>query len=382
MIIYHKQDLDHTLLQEEVQAAYKKGCVTKEEYLQILQQYPSRLYTPNPFIRIGLFVLTALVALFSFGLFALLFSSGLTGEEALGGFCLFFSLVTYGGLEAFVRAKYHYRSGVDDALAWCAAGLALTGAVLVSGLDMDTVVFCALAAALGLFFALRFLNVLMGLAAFAGLIGVVFFALVYTAPDALPFAVMALSLGVYLGARRYGTSPYYGNMLQLLQVAALAMLYVVGNYFVVKETRNELFGTAAGAMPAGWLFWLLTVLMPVIYIYLGIRKKDKVLLRTGLVLIAAVVFTIRYYYSVLPLETAMAMGGAAMMLLAYALLRYLAVPKHGFSSEVTDEAETLKGLQIAESLVIAQTFKEVPQPGGGFEFGGGTSSGGGAGAEY
>ncbi|WP_119081040.1 hypothetical protein [Chitinophaga alhagiae] len=382
MIIYHKQDLDHALLQEEVRTAFKKECITKEEYQHMMQQYPSRLYTPNPFIRIGLFLLTVLVVLFSFGLFALLFAAGLKSEEALGGYCIFFCLVTYAALEIFIREKQHYRSGVDDGLAWSAAGLALAGCMLTSGLAVGAAPFYGLVFLLGTFFALRFLNMLMGLAAFAGLTGVVYYTLVYAAPDVLPFAVMLLSLGVYLGARRYTASRYYAPTLQLLQVAALAMLYAAGNYYVVRETRGALFGEAAGQMPAGWLFWALTILIPLAYLYAGIRKKDKILLRTGLVLVAAVVFTVRYYHTVLPLETAMVLGGVVMMLLAYGLLRYLAVPKHGFSSEATDEAETLKGLQIAESLVIAQTFKEAPRPDNRFEFGGGTSSGGGAGSEY
>ena len=64
-----------------------------------------------------------------------------------------------------------------------------------------------------------------------------------------------------------------------------------------------------------------------------------------------------------------------MILLAWALIRYLKTPRHGFTNEELNEAETLKGMQIAESLVIAQTFKEAPQQPDQFEFGGGSTEG-------
>lgn len=382
MIAYNKQDLRNAMIQEEAEAACRKECITKEEYRHIKTLYPSRLYTPNPFIRIGLFLLTTLVVGFAAGLLSYMVLPGLTSDESIGGAVLFYAALCYAALEISIREKHHYMSGVDDALAWCAAGLALTGCALIWDFDPGSVGCYLLILVLGAFFALRFLNMGMGLVAFAGLIGTVFYALVYAVPGWMPFIIMAVSAGVYLAARKYAGSPHYAPALQLLEVAALVMLYLAGNYFVVLETGRDMYGTEGDTMPAGWLFWLLTGLIPMAYICAGIRKKDKILLRTGLVLVAAIVFTIRYYHSVMPLEVAMALGGSAMILLAYALIQYLKTPKHGFTNEATDEAETLKGLQIAESLIIAQTFRETPQPDGQFEFGGGTTGGGGAGSDY
>lgn len=382
MIAYNKQDLRNAMIQEEAEAACSKECITKDEYLHIKTLYPSRLYTPNPFIRIGLFLLTTLVVAFTAGLLSYMILSALMNEENMGVAVLFYGALCYAALEIFIREKHHYLSGVDDALAWCAAGLILTGCALIWDLDPGSVAFYLLVLVLGAFFAIRFLNMGMGLAAFAGLIGTVFHTFVYALPGLMPFIIMAVSAAVYLGARKYAASVHYTSTLQLLEAAALVMLYLAGNYFIVLETGRDIYGTEGNTMPAGWLFWLLTGLIPLLYIYAGIRKKDKILLRTGLVLIAAIVFTIRYYHSVMPLEVAMVLGGSAMILLAYALIQYLKTPKNGFTNEATDEAETLKGLQIAESLIIAQTFRETPQPDGQFEFGGGTTGGGGAGSDY
>jgi uncharacterized membrane protein YgcG len=129
------------------------------------------------------------------------------------------------------------------------------------------------------------------------------------------------------------------------------------------------------------VFWITTVLIPLIYIFLGIYKKDRILLRAGLILVAAIVFTIRYYHSVAPLEVVMTFAGIGMIAIAYFLIRFLKTPKNGFTSEEVDEGE-MDALQL-ESLVIAQTFNKAGAPAkDGFEFGGGDGGGGGASGEY
>ena len=63
------------------------------------------------------------------------------------------------------------------------------------------------------------------------------------------------------------------------------------------------------------------------------RKDDFDGARMGLILIAAIVFTVRYYYHVLPAETAMMLGGLIMIAIAYSLIKYLKEPKYGFTDE-------------------------------------------------
>lgn len=379
---YNATDLRHADIQEDALSAFKKECITRDEYEAIKTAYPSPLYTPNPFIRIGLLLLTLVITVFTLGLIALImFSNSRASETTTGVVCIMYGLACYGALEFFIREKHHYRSGVDDGLAWSSAALILGGCTLLWELDPDSVTFCLIVFGLGAFFAARFLNMAMGLAAFGALMGALFFALSWNGPAVLPFIYMAVCAAIYSGARKFARDPYHGPTLQLIQIASLLMGYLAGNYFVVRETGRELHGHDFG-MTAGWLFWLLTIVIPLGYIYAGLRKKDKILLRTGLLLIAFIVFTIRYYHSVMPLETAMALGGTMMILLAWALIRYLKTPRHGFTNEELNEAETLKGLQIAESLVIAQTFKEVPQQPDQLEFGGGSTRGGGAGGDF
>jgi membrane protein YdbS with pleckstrin-like domain len=118
-----------------------------------------------------------------------------------------------------------------------------------------------------------------------------------------------------------------------------------------------------------------------VYLTLGIFKKDSILLRVGLILIAAIVFTVRYYYSILDAEILMIAGGATMILLAWLLTRYLQTPKFGFSSEEGDSKNVMDKLHI-ESLILAETFSQQPSAGDDQQFGGGDFGGGGASDDF
>jgi hypothetical protein len=120
-------------------------------------------------------------------------------------------------------------------------------------------------------------------------------------------------------------------------------------------------------------------LIPAAYLFKGIQKKDVILLRTGLILVAGIVFTIRYYYHVAPLEITFTISGIIMILIAYIITRYLTPSKFGYTHAEPNDPE-LAGLLQLESLVVAQTFHQTPanEPEKRFDFGGG--SGGGAGA--
>ena len=163
----------------------------------------------------------------------------------------------------------------------------------------------------------------------------------------------------------------------------LICFYVVSNYYVVQETANSMFGSASGDkgnMPYGWLFWIFTTCTPLLYIICGIQKKNSILIRVGLLLIAAIVFTVRYYYSVMPVEAVMLLGGIILIVISYALTRYLAQPKKGFTSAEVN-TRPLKDTMNVEGLVIAETFAGNNAESN-TEFGRGSFGGGGASGDF
>jgi hypothetical protein len=113
-----------------------------------------------------------------------------------------------------------------------------------------------------------------------------------------------------------------------------------------------------------------------------VQKKDPVLLRTGLLLIAVMIWTIRFYYHVMPIEIAMIAGGILITGISYILIRYLKNPRQGFMYKETKEGLPIGKLQI-EALVINQSFAMPQTPEvSGTRFGGGSGGGAGAGGDY
>jgi hypothetical protein len=388
MIAYNSTGLDNRLMQAQADEALAKTCISKEEHASILSKYPVSFYSPNIFIRIGLFLLTIVIAVFSIGLLALLFMSG--GNEAFVSFLIISGLICYTVLEILVKSAKHFRSGADDALLWLAIGLIVTGINFLStpiSMNAQRVIIFALS----LYAVLRFADMLMTLIAYGALMSIVYFMATgsgETAKAIAPFLFMALSAGLYIaGSKLYRAREcrHYRECLTLIKVLSLLCFYVAGNYYAVRETSaslSEYSGSPETSLPLGWLFWILTIGTPLYYIYYGIRKKDQVFLWVGLSLIAAAVFTIRAYHQILPVEWAMTIGGALLIALSWWLTRYLKMPKKGFTSEETNDQHYIQHLPVIESLVIAETFQPTAPAGNDFKFGGGSGGGGGAGGQY
>jgi hypothetical protein len=235
---------------------------------------------------------------------------------------------------------------------------------------------------------LRFGNALIGCVAFVSFLGIVFYGVIPLgdmAKIAMPFLLMAISFFVYLFIKRYKNDNrfrYYKTCCTLIEILALITLYVSGNYFVVREVSNTMFALnlkEGESVPGGWIFWITTILLPVLYIVRGIQKRDVILLRTGLLLVAAIVCTIRYYYHFGPLEVIMTISGIVMILTAYIITKYLTPSKYGFTHAEPNDPEFAGMLQL-ESLVVAQTFDQTTpvEPDKRFDFGGGSGGGGGA----
>jgi hypothetical protein len=385
MIAHNRQSLDNLDTQQEAAEALAKTVITQAEYDRIREACPFKLYSPNIFIRIGLFLLTVLAVACGLGLFMLMTLSG--GEHAIGFILIFWGLAAYGGLELFIRSRGVYQAGVDDALLWLGGGLVFGGINLLAT-NISPILESWMVLVLAGWGVLRYADRLMALVAYGALISVIFHltnAFGSFGSAILPFVIMALSVIAYLLFTRLSTDEslrHYHTCLLLLRMTALLSFYLSGNYFVVQHINASLHGEAA-PVALSWLWWTYTLIVPVAYVVTGIRKKDTILLWTGLGLVAGAVFTIRHYYHILPTELAMIAGGIILIVGAWGLIRYLHTPKHGFTSIASDEPHLLENLPV-ESLILAETFKSVPaQPADqSGRFGGGSGGGAGAGGTY
>lgn len=383
MIIYDKIWLRNLAVQEDLKKAHRAGDLDTETLKKIAEKYPVGFYAPNLFIRIGLFLLTCIIMSFSVGLISLFLSDHVRIDTS--GYVFFWGLITYAALERMIYQFHHFKSGIDEALMWISAGSILTSFVIFQNLDPFATVTYGFIFILAGYFTLRFADLLMALITFFSFLAFLFLILQSGLNNlsALPFAIILSSAAIYFltahWAKRFTN---YANCLIALQIASLLMIYAGGNYYVVREMGamvNNVTIDADQSLQLGWFFWLWTVAMPLLYIGLGIKRKDVIILRSGLILVVAAAFTFRNYYHVMPIEGTLSLAGAALLALSYGIIRYLKTPKYGLTSEEQEEEHLMDAIKI-ESLIVSETFsgqQAAPESNrmGGGNFGGGGATG-------
>ncbi|MFD1257572.1 hypothetical protein ACFQ3S_12260 [Mucilaginibacter terrae] len=392
MIIYNKTWLNNLQLHNQFEKDEDTGCLTEAEVKLLKEKYPVGFYMPGIVIRIGLFILTVIIVTFSVGLVSLFLAEARVIDNF--GWPLVLGVAGYFLLEYMVKQNRYYQSGVDEALLWITAGL-LTGGFNWMLFTIDDkqsyhIPISAFVLVLSSYLTLRFADLLMSAIACLSSLALVFF--IWNkfgsfGMATMPFIMMIASAAIYYAAIKLSEIPeaiHYDRCLSIAQILTLITLYLSGNYYVVQALSTELTGAPPGTpVPFGYIFWACTMLFPFAYLYIGLKNKNLILIRTGLLLIAGAIFTFRNYYHVLPLEVAFAIGGCALLAISYAIIKYLKTPKHGFTYTAINRKNLLDHLNV-ESLVIGETFANTSNTPAGPEspFGGGNSAGGGSSSAY
>jgi hypothetical protein len=393
---YHPDWPRHEAIQAQATRWHRRGLLTAGQLAAAQARFPLDFYRPHLFLRIGLFLFTTLGALAGLGFVGMMFQFHFLGT-------LIVSLVLGGVvLEMAIRGKRLYHSGADNALLY----LELLGLVVLvfyglfeaqsgynspdptPGTALLTLALLLTLAVL-LLATLRYADRLVAAAAYLNallLLGNVLLMLPL-GTLLLPFALGAASAGAYVWFSRQLQQPgrlYYHRCLRLLRGLTLGTAYLAVNYWAVREGNAQLlpgYHYQSPQIPLAPLFYLLTAGIPVFYLTQGLRRPDRTWLWLGLLTAAFSIFTLRYYRSLLPAETAATLAGAFLTALAVWATRYLHPSRHGLTSAPDDAEDPQLNL---ESLVVAQTAPSAPAavPGGGLQFGGGHSGGGGATGDY
>lgn len=395
MIAYNKAWLYHLELHDQLNDEYQSECITTDEVNAVKSKYPASFYTPGIFVRVGLFILTFIIVLFSAGILNLMLENT---PIAYGfGWLIFLSGASYIALEIIVKAKKHYQSGVDDALLLLSVGF-LMGGVTWMTYDLNPnnqhIHYLSISLAifiLSTYFTLRFINLLMCTIASLSFFALVFFSWrhlgvfnLYT----IPLVMMLISALIYWLAASVKTTMtilYYKHCIIIIKVISLVILYAAGNYFVADKLSNRLsnsgFAIHSG-IPFGLLFWGWTMFLPVLYAGWGIYKKNAVLLRIGLLLTAVGIATFRNYYHVLSIELVLIVAGVILLAIVYVVIKYLKKDKHGFTYTDINQTNLLDKIKL-ESLIISETLGHTSAPVKPTErFGGGDFGGGGSGGAF
>lgn len=355
--------------------------IRKEQFEKIEEAFKSRLYHPNFLIRLILFVATALGLVGVAGLAILMVKD--VGSDALRVMAVIYGIVSFVALDNWLIKKDHYKSGVTEAVMFQAC-ICILGTVI----DESELTFRVLAFLVFAYTAFRYLDWISTLLS-VGFFGATLFSLLMkwenTGQAILPFFFMMVFSACYLSLpkikARPSSSPWHNN-LWLIEVASLVIVYLSGNYYVVRELSIEVSGLPLQPgenIPLSSFFYVFTAAVPVLYVAWGIRRYNSTLIRVGALCTILSILTFKYYFSIAPPEVTLTVAGALVIVLAVSLLHYLRVMRYGITREnILGEkwaSASLEGFLVSQTMGGNEAKPHDQFEGGGGSFGGGGASG-------
>jgi len=396
MIAYVKTWLDNLCIQKVSILWAKSGLIEQAEQEGIAKSYITGYKEHGILSRIGIFVFTLIIMGSAFGLLSIfIFSNGRNSDTIAKVVSIFYGLCCYAFAEFFVKDNRFIKTGVMEALLYTAVGFLDAGIVMIvtnneanlSPLAVSIAVFPLLA-----FVAIRFADSFLTLLAFISFLvmnALLLFELKSMGKMILPFETMALSFLCYwiiIKQKDKEELRFWSKCITVLEIASLTALYIAGNYMAIRMLTGSLLGIDIGPgedIGLAPFFYAYTIIVPLIYIGLGLKRKNYIFMRLGLILFATGILSIKYYHSFMPPETALMIGGIAMIVIAWVCIRYLKTPKHGVTFAANEHSEKHKVMADIAGIAISQVMSNHPQPTKpDKQFGGGDFGGGGAGTDF
>ncbi|WP_426485571.1 hypothetical protein [Flavobacterium sp. 2] len=387
MIVYDKKMLDNGALVNEADTLHNGGFISKDQKKFIEKELPVLKSQSNILVRIGFFLLGCLLYLSICGAISIF---GLSGEHVFFQICCYiFAVVGFVGAELLATQNYH-NHGLDDAFilgALLNIGIAI--AVTTEGYEAVIAFFVAIVA---LFMFLRYLHLVSMLVFCIAATGFLFFEMFEfgeIGKTILPFVAMISAAILYFATKKIIFNlkeSYYYNGLLLANSFCLILFYLSCNYLVVRELSAELLGNEIKPgtdIPFAFFFYAFTIIVPILYLIQALKAKDRIMLWISFLAIAFSIYTIRFYYSVLPIEVALTLGGVVLFAITFFSIKKLKEKESGLTFK-PDRINHSDNFLNAEALVVASTFGMKPEvkidsP---MEFGDGGFSGGGSGGSF
>ena len=374
MTAYHSITLENLYIHQQIDEAVEEKYISREDADAIKLQKPVGLYMPNYFVKIGLGFLTFFIIISTAGLFVLFFNI----NYLMNVFAVFFGLSCYVVLEVMTRQKKHYNSGVDTIL-MAATVVSITVGFINNKYGIGADLFASLIVfVLSSWMMFRFTDRLAAVTSFAALASFIYHGAALFSKITLllvPLFFILFCSIIFISTKHYYHSTarlYFKPVLQIVFIMAILGFYVSGNVFIAEHLGEGL----KIPLALNIFYWSWTIILPIIYLWRGLKTREITFVRSGIFFIAASILTYRYYHPILPPEIAMLLAGIILILLSYFLIKYLKNERFGF---IFDNNRATNKYQYVESLIIGQAFGNQPhEVKKNTAFGGGKFGGGGA----
>lgn len=343
---------------------------------QDVPEYFKDAYKPqNAWAQIISFVLTLIAGAAAYGFITMItgFKSNFIAIMACGVLSVWFS-------EYRIKHKRSYKGGETQACTVIAGTCAICLFPAFRNFNPHDVYWGVSGAIVFFILGRRYLSSLAFVIAFCFLCFLLFTTIHrYVSSAALPFAFMITSsAGYFMGQRLFSRSSIiWKPQLQLLRVLCLAVLILSGNYYVVRVLSEELMNNQ-GEIAYAWFFYLFSMAFPIFLCYAGLKKKVREDLILGILGLLAGILGIRAYHAILPLETALSIGGLVLLAIGYLTILAFKKPMYGLSVEpVTTSENAVKLNHLLISFIVSKETQSTDQHHleSGGQFGGGGAGG-------
>jgi len=389
LIAYEIPELEKRNVLSEARNLFKSNVLNDDQWTEIQAQFATRLFTPSFMMRILLFIVSVIGMSTIMGPIALMVGDiGESGFQFLS-FLLGISLLLFTE-KILIKDKFHYKSGVTEAGIY--AGLSFIAFALLGFKTHGLLIYPIVGFLLAAFAAIRYLN-LTALVLTIGFLGWILFLILTdiggVAHALMPFVFMTAFGLIFWGSKKVRTrlsAEFLNDQFVIIQTISIVLVYLAGNYFVVRELSIKMLGLALSGhedIPFAFIFYALTALVPIGIIYWGIKHKSILLIRVALLTIALSVITFKYYFSLgMPVLT-ITISGALLITIALLFLNYLKQPRKGYTREklLNNKWSSPDVMAIVASQTLGgnQSSSSASED---LHFGGGKFGGAGAGGNW
>jgi hypothetical protein len=391
--VYSYTLLENTFKYRQAKRLKEAGFLNQDQLKEIGLNHNILTHQKSFHIRACLFVVSVIaVAVFS-GFLTVLTLAASRSIDVWKIYLLMSSCFGFFILEYLVRDK-KFGEGVDDGfLAGAITMLLVFVGVIFNGNVFWPIYLVAIIA--GVICCIRYVDsfsAFIACAGFTALIANGWMNMGAFGKMTLPFVMTATGGVIFWAYRQLQqkeiVSRYWDLCLKVIKTFSLLLFYLSGNYMIVRQGNEMLMHTeiAPGSdIPLAWIFYIFTIAVPVIYIYIGLKNKDRIFLRLGILALAFGIYSIKMYHHLLPTEWALMLAGAAAFAVAYFAIRKLRGKEEGLTYE-PDRFTSQQDLLNAEAIMMAENFAIQPAPAlntdSGVQFGGGEFGGGGSGGAF
>lgn len=402
MKAYNEAWIRNRAVVQQAEQWHRQRWLTDAQIATVRRSFPFEFRQTNGFLEVGLFLFTVVAIMSCYLLPASVIASLLDNRETSALFNLAFGIGIGLVGRLISNRRQLYRNGLDNAFVVMQTGFLAFGFNQLLPTDLIIGTYCLLTLPLLLLVLWYYGDTLIAFIILATFYTFVFDGMLQFSwgKAALPFVMMAVSGALFLIARRVDKSPYYADSLNIMQWVALVVLAASGNYYVVRELNGLMMDASvrpsttwtAPEIALPWLFWLLTFIIPAVYLQQGLARRNRMpIILGGLGLVAAAV-TLHAYVALLPLNAALTLGGFVLIGLAVAMIRFLRRPGpiegrparfwSGFTDDPDYESPNQLFVNVGTAVAMQAATGASHQPDKGVRFGGGDFGGGGSEGGY